>query len=157
MLFHTTLQDHLVQLEIIELYTISVLPQDHSDALDRVFQSAVLAAFHTLALPTKLFAVGFTLLNVYVDVVEAWFSAASLTYAVLFCVHGCCAVIFTTVVVFHVLPSKLYGEACNHASPPFADVIVNAPAVHSGPELFENVNVGITVSSINVFTVRILL
>lgn len=65
--------------------------------------------------------------------------------------------IFATVVVFHVLPSKLYGEECNHASPPFADVIVNVHHTHSGHELFENVNVGTTVSSINVFTVNVLL
>lgn len=70
MLFHAMLQDHFVQFETIELYTISVLPQDHSAALDKVFQSAVLAVFHTFALPTKLLAVGFTLLNVYVAVDE---------------------------------------------------------------------------------------
>ena len=92
-------------------------------------------------------AVGTTLLNVYVAVDDAWFPNASLTHHVLVCVHGCCGLMSIPVVVFHVLPSKLYGVVCNHINASVADVIANVPVSHSFPLAFANVNVGAVIST----------
>ena len=102
--------------------------------------------FHTLACPIKLFAVGATLLNVYVADEDHCVNNASLTYAVLFCVHGCCAVIHVLVVALHVLQSKLYALACNHTHASLGDVTAKLHATHSFPFAFANVNAGACLS-----------
>ena len=45
-----------------------------------------------------------------------------------------------------VIPSKLYGVLCNHIPVSTADVILNVPVIHSCPELFAKVNVGLMAS-----------
>ena len=84
----------------------------------------------------KLFdAVGATLLTVHLALLLVTFPKLSLTYAVYVPLHGCVVVVLNDLltVVFHVLPSKLYGVPCNHAhhSPSLAPTILKLHAVHS--------------------------
>lgn len=51
------------------------------------------------------------------------------------------------VVIFHVLPLKLYGVACNQAIASLAPVIKSVPVTHSLPVAFANVNVGGVIST----------
>jgi len=92
----------------------------------------------------KLFAVGATLLNVYVAVLLVSFPKLSLTYHVTVTLHGCCAAILVLVVVHQLHHPNLYALLANHAhhTPSLALVILKLHAVHSAPLLFANVNVG---------------
>ena len=148
-IFPATLHTHFVHWLTIPLYTISVLAHAHSAALDNTFQSPVLAVFPTLACPMKLFAVGTTLLNVYVAVFELLFHNVSLTHPVLVCTHGCCAVIHVVVVAHHAVPLKLYAVHAvipTHVS--LAAVISKLHATHSFPAALLNVNVGAVLSKL---------
>ena len=74
---------------------------------------------------------------------ESIFVTISLTYHVLNIVHGVdCAVIVMPVAMPRILPSKLYGVACNPAHVSFALVMFNTHVVHSYQELLLNVKVG---------------
>lgn len=59
---------HFVQFVTIPLYVILQFQQLHSAALDNVLQSAVFAPFQIFVQYVKSFAVGATLLNVYIAV-----------------------------------------------------------------------------------------
>ena len=128
------------------LYVISHHPHDHSVALDNVNQLPVFALFPTFVPYVKLFAVGATFVKVYVAVLDPLFNNVSLTQPVLFCVHGCCAVIVVVVVVDQLDPSKLYAFVCNPAPASLALVICKLHATHSCPDALLNVNVGACLS-----------
>jgi hypothetical protein len=88
-------------------------------------------------------ATGTTLLKVYVAHNGARFTNTSLTYPVLIAVvDHCCGVTILPVVVFRVLPLKLYGVVCNPIHASLAPVINNIPVSHSLPFAFANINVG---------------
>jgi len=70
------------------------------------------------------------------------FSKASLTYHVIVTAHDCCPVISRLDVVNQLLPSKLYGLACNQTPISDAFVIVKVQIAHSPHELLLNINVG---------------
>jgi hypothetical protein len=146
MISHVTLHTHFVQFVTTQLYVILQFQHDHSAALDNVFQFHVFALFHMFVQYVKLLAVGATLLNVYVADDDHCVNNASLTYAVLFCVHGCCAVIHVLVVALHTVPLKLYALACNHTHASLAAVTVKLHATHSFPFALLNVNVGACLS-----------
>lgn len=147
----------IVQLHLLPfVFTVAVnapFPQFHSAALLKLFQSHVFAVFHTLLLNVKLFAVGATSLTVHVAVWLVVFPNASLTYAVYVPLHGCVVLVLNDllVVLFHVFPSKLYGELCAHAHHTcVTPVILKLHAVHSFTVLSLNVNVGPALSYVHV-------
>jgi hypothetical protein len=90
----------------------------------------------------KLLAVIHVLIKVYVATKYQLFKNASLIHHVLFCVHGCCALIGIVVVLFRVFPSKLYAAECSPIPISFGFVILSIPFVHSNQELLAKVNVG---------------
>ena len=113
------------------------LPQFHSVALLNTFQSPVFAVFHTLLLNVKLSdAVGATLLTVHVALFAVTFPTPSFTYHVFVPLFGCVHPVLNVhvVVLFHVLPSKLYADELGihpHPVPSLALVILKLHAVHS--------------------------
>ena len=129
------------------------VPQLHSPALlaatncAHVILLAVFQIFHV----AKLFAVGATLLNVYVAVFTVWFPKLSLTYHVTVTLHGGCAVILVLVAVHQLHAPNLYALLASHTPLlSFALVIVSVHATHSFPFALLNVNVG---HSLSIFTV----
>jgi hypothetical protein len=131
------------------------VPQFHSFALDSATNCAhviflvVFQIFHV----AKLFAVGTTLLNVYVAVALLWFPSASLTYHVTVTLHGCLAAIPVLVAVHQLHAPNLYALLANHTPPlSLAFVILKLHAVHSFPFPLLNVNVG---ASLSIFTVSL--
>ena len=108
----------ILQLHLLPfVFTVAIndpFPHSHSAALLRVFQSPVLAVFHTLSLNVKSLAVGATSITFHVAVWLVTFPKLSLTYAILFPLHGCVPPVLNVhvVVLFHILLSKLYGLVC---------------------------------------------
>lgn len=139
-----TVHIHLFHCVTTPEYSISVVLQLHSAALDNVFQFTVLAVLPTSVWPVKLLAVGVTLLNVYVAVCIVVFDNESVTHHVFVIVPGVfCDDIVVPVVVPHVVPSKLYADHGNPThTPSLATVIPRLHATHSFPAPLLNVNVG---------------
>ena len=79
----------MVAWEIILLYMIALVQQDHSTALDDIFQLVDVPVFPTLASPVKLLAVIPMSVKIYVAVMNDLLSLLSLTHHVITMVPGC--------------------------------------------------------------------
>ena len=91
---------------------------------------------HSFQLFVTLFAVGATLLTVHVALFAVTFPTPSFTYHVFVPLFGCVHPVLNVhvVVLFHVLPSKLYADELGihpHPVPSLALVILKLHAVHS--------------------------